>query len=74
MSDLPYQIFCLLIESSKGNKKLGMVTHTCSLSTWKAELGGLGIQHYPWLNHEFEARDGYMKPCVRSHVSQKVNE
>lgn len=42
-----------------------VVACTCHPSTWEGEAGGPGVQ----LQTEFEARLGYMKPCLQDKAS-----
>lgn len=39
--------------------KLGMVAHTCDLST-REEAEGSGVQGYPWLHNKFQDLLGSM--------------
>lgn len=40
-------------------------TLTYTLSSWKVEAGGCGLQGHPQLPCEFEASLGYLNPCLK---------
>ena len=46
--------------------KLYVVPHGYNLSSWEVGTGGLEIQGQLWLHSKFEARLGYMRPCLKT--------
>lgn len=68
------QLVELLPTMHEAHIKLGMVAHTCNLSTQEAEVGvGMGskVQGHSWLHDEFEASLGYKRPGLRKTQTEK---
>jgi hypothetical protein len=53
------------LDSILSTPKPGIVAHACRASTWEMERGT-----HPWLNGEFEANLGYMRPCTHFPYSK----
>lgn len=52
-------------------KKLSVVDHAYSLSTWQVEAGESRIQGYPWLHVKLKASLCCMRPCLKGKLCGK---
>lgn len=51
----------------KGGKPGEVVLASFDPSTWEVDAGGERVQGHPWLQSEFKASLGYVRPCLNSN-------